>query len=91
MTTSTKTMSTSSLHQLIIACSIKLNLANYLIGRTQIFQLIHVMKLMYLLYELSKSSCSTGHTAGKVVAVEKDAKDSDIIDDCKEKDMLLRS
>ena len=46
------------------------------------------MKLMYLIYELSKSSCSTGQTARKVVAVRKDAKDSGTIDDWKEKDVL---
>ncbi|KAH0777089.1 hypothetical protein KY290_008500 [Solanum tuberosum] len=46
---------------------------------------------MYLIYEPSKSSCSTGQTAGKVVKVKKDAKDSGTIDDWKEKDVLLRS
>ncbi|KAH0707717.1 hypothetical protein KY289_012793 [Solanum tuberosum] len=84
-------MSTSSLHQLITACSIKLKPTNYLIWRTQISQLIQVMKLTYLVYEPSKSSCSTGQTAGEVVAVKKDAKDSGTIDYWKEKDVLLRS
>lgn len=91
MAPSTKTMSTSSLHQLIAACSIKLKPTNYLIWRTQISQLIRVMKLTYLIYEPSKSSCSTRQTAGKVVAIEKDAKDSGTIDDWKEKDVLLKS
>ncbi|KAH0647510.1 hypothetical protein KY290_033507 [Solanum tuberosum] len=84
-------MSTSSLHQLIAACSIKSKSTNYLIWRTQISQLIQVMKLTYLIYEPSKSSCSTGQTVGKVVKVMKDAKDSGTIDDWKEKDVLLRS
>ncbi|KAH0655082.1 hypothetical protein KY285_029964 [Solanum tuberosum] len=58
-------MSTSSLHQLIVTCSVKLKQANYLIWRIQISQLIQV--------------------ARKVVVVEKDAKDSDNIDDKKRK------
>uniref|UniRef100_M1BN43 PAE n=1 Tax=Solanum tuberosum TaxID=4113 RepID=M1BN43_SOLTU len=49
------------------------------------------MKLTYLIYEPSKSSCSTGQTVGKVVKVMKDAKDSGTIDDWKERDVLLRS
>ncbi|KAH0698700.1 hypothetical protein KY284_012915 [Solanum tuberosum] len=51
------------------------------------------MKQTYLITENepSKNSCSTGQTAGKVVEVEKDAKDSDTIVDWKEKDVLLRS
>ncbi|KAH0696076.1 hypothetical protein KY289_013558 [Solanum tuberosum] len=82
-------MLTSSLHQLIVACSIKSKPTNY----TQISQLIHVMKQTYLITENepSKTSCSTGQTAGKVVEVEKDAKDSDTIADWKEKNLLLRS
>ncbi|KAH0717677.1 hypothetical protein KY285_013708 [Solanum tuberosum] len=79
-------MSTSLLHQLIVACSIKLKPVNYLIKRTHISQLIQITE-----NEPSKSSCSTGQTAGKVVVVEKDAKDSGTIDDWKEKDMLLMS
>ncbi|KAH0635921.1 hypothetical protein KY285_035607 [Solanum tuberosum] len=49
------------------------------------------MKLTYLIYEPSKSSCSSGQTVREVIAVEKDAKDSGAIDDWKEKDVLLRS
>ncbi|KAH0717546.1 hypothetical protein KY285_013577 [Solanum tuberosum] len=51
------------------------------------------MQQTYLITENepSKSSCSTGQTAGKVVEVEKDAKYSGTIDDWKEKDVLLRS
>ncbi|KAH0699085.1 hypothetical protein KY285_013550 [Solanum tuberosum] len=79
-------MSTSLLHQLIVACSNKLKPTNYLIKRTHISQLIHITE-----NEPSKSSCSIGQTDGKVVAVKKDAKYSGIIDDWKEKDMLLRS
>ncbi|KAH0656282.1 hypothetical protein KY285_031164 [Solanum tuberosum] len=82
-------MSTFSLHQIIVACSIKSKPTNY----TQISQLIHVMKQTYLITknEPSKNNCSTGQTAGKVVKVEKDAKDSDNIVDWKEKDALLKS
>ncbi|KAH0730858.1 hypothetical protein KY289_002046 [Solanum tuberosum] len=79
-------MSTSSLLQLIAACSIKLKPSNYLIKRTQISQLIQITE-----NEPSKCSCFTRQTAGKVVAVENDAKDSGNIDDWKEKDVLLRS
>ncbi|KAH0755844.1 hypothetical protein KY290_026114 [Solanum tuberosum] len=62
-------MSISSLHQFIAACSINLKPTNYLIWRSQISQLIHVMRLTYLITknEQSKSSCSTGQTIGKVV------------------------
>ncbi|KAH0645347.1 hypothetical protein KY284_033231 [Solanum tuberosum] len=86
MAPSTNTMSTSSLHQLIAACSIKLKPANYLIKRTQTSQLIHITE-----NEPSKSSCSTGHAVGKVVAVKNYAKDSGTINDWKEKDVLLKS
>lgn len=79
-------MLTSSLHQIIVACSIKLKPANYLIKRTHISQLIQITE-----NEPSKSSCSTGQIARKVVAVRKDAKDSGTIDDWKKKDVLLRS
>ena len=50
------------------------------------------MKQTYLISENepSKNSCSTGQTAGKVVEVEKNSKDSDTIDDWKEKNVLLR-
>ncbi|KAH0678087.1 hypothetical protein KY284_019172 [Solanum tuberosum] len=86
-------MSTSSLHQIIAACSINLKTTNYLIWKTQISQLIHVMKQTYLITENepSKNSCSTGQSAEKVVEVEKDAKDSGTIDDWKKKYALLRS
>ncbi|KAH0698858.1 hypothetical protein KY285_013105 [Solanum tuberosum] len=84
-------MLTCSLYQLIVACSIKLKLTNYLIWRTQISQLIQAIKLTYLIYEPSKSSCSTGRIAREVVAVKKDPKDNDTIDDWKKKDVLLRS
>ena len=86
MSTFTKNMLTSLLHQLIVACCVKSKPANYLIKRTHISQLIHITE-----NEPSKSSFSTGQTIGKVVAVEKDAKDSDIINDWKEKDVLLMS
>ncbi|KAH0714702.1 hypothetical protein KY284_007607 [Solanum tuberosum] len=79
-------MSTSSLHQLIAACSIKLKPTNYLIKRTQISHLIQITE-----NELSKSNCSTGQSARKVVVVEKDAEDSGNIIDWKEKYVLLRS
>ena len=85
MTPSTKTMETSSLHQIIVSCFIKLRPANYLIKRTQISQLIHITK-----NEPSKSSCFTGQML-KVVAAKKDAKDSGTIDDWMEKNVLLRS
>ena len=74
------------IHQIIIACSTKLKPATYLIKRTHISQLIHITK-----NEPNKSSCFTGQTAGKVVAVKKDAKYSGTIDDWKEKDVLLKS
>ena len=83
-TTSTKTMSTSLLHQIIVACSIKLKLTNYLIKRTQISQLIHITE-----NQPGNDSCLTGQTIGKVVAAKKDAKYSGSIDDCKEKDVFL--
>lgn len=51
------------------------------------------MKLTYLITEIepSKNSCFTRQTIREVVAVKKDVKDSDTIDDFTEKYVLLRS
>lgn len=51
----TNTLSTSSLHHLIASVSIKLKPSNYLIWRTQILQLIQVMRLAYLIKDEPKA------------------------------------
>ncbi|KAH0646954.1 hypothetical protein KY284_034838 [Solanum tuberosum] len=91
MAPSTNTLLTSSLHHLISSCSIKLKPTNYLIWRTQMSQLIQVMRLTYLITEPPKGTCSTKQTTEKVVALEKGVEDNNIVDDWEEKDVLLRS
>ena len=54
-------------------------------------QLIQVMRLTYLITETHKATCSTGQTLEKTAAGEKDAEDTNIVDDWEEKDVLLRS
>ena len=48
-------------------------------------QLIQLMRLTYLITEneSTKSIHSTGKTAKKVVAIEKDAEENNNIDDCR--------
>ena len=54
-------------------------------------KLIQVMRLTYLITETHKATCSTGQTLEKTAAGEKDAEDTNIVDDWEEKDVLLRS
>ncbi|KAH0728435.1 hypothetical protein KY284_004300 [Solanum tuberosum] len=72
MASSTNTLSTSSLHHLISFCSIKLKPTNYLIWRTQMSQLIQVMRLIYIITEPPKGIYSTRQTTEKAVADEKE-------------------
>ena len=80
------TTSTKNHVYLRFTCFIKLKPANYLIKRTHIFQLIQIIE-----NEPSKNRFFTRQTARKVVAAKKDAKDSETIDDWKEKDVFLNS
>ncbi|KAH0655099.1 hypothetical protein KY290_030901 [Solanum tuberosum] len=53
-------LSTSSLHHLIVACPFKLKPTNYLIWRTQIMQLMQVMKVTNLIKGERQSSTTYG-------------------------------
>ncbi|OIT35490.1 hypothetical protein A4A49_02714 [Nicotiana attenuata] len=85
------TFSTASLHHLIASCPVKLKPSNYLIWRTQMMQLIQVMRLNYLIegkpeiINVEGTSESSVKNSGK--GVDKDSTAADWA----EKNVLLRS
>ncbi|OIS99603.1 hypothetical protein A4A49_23651 [Nicotiana attenuata] len=88
------TISTASLHHLIASCPVKLKPSNYLIWRTQMMQLIQVIRLNYLIegkpeiINIEGASESSDKDSGKEVDKASDKK---AVDDWAEKDVLLRS
>ena len=67
----TNTLSTSSLHHLILSCSIKLNPMNYVMWRTQMTQLIQMMRLTEIITEPCWATCFNGQTTEKSVTGER--------------------
>ncbi|OIT28917.1 hypothetical protein A4A49_65065, partial [Nicotiana attenuata] len=85
------TFSTSSLHHLIASCPVKLKPSNYLIWRTQMMQLIQVMRLKYLIEGkpeiINVEGTSESNDKDSDKGVDKDSTAADWA----EKDVLLRS
>ncbi|KAH0753619.1 hypothetical protein KY290_023889 [Solanum tuberosum] len=79
-------LSTSSLHHLIAACLVKLKPTNYLIWRTQIMQLMQVMKVTNLI----KGERQSSTTDGKEKLIKGKEKE-DLESLWEEKDVLLRT
>ena len=71
MAPSTNTLSTSSLHHLIPSCSIKLKPTKHLLWRTQMTQLIQMMRLTEIITEPRWPTCFNGRTTKKSVTGER--------------------
>ncbi|XP_015169970.1 uncharacterized protein [Solanum tuberosum] len=90
MASASNTLSTSSLHHLIASVSIKLKPSNYLIWRTQMLQLIQVMRLTYLIRDEPKTIITEEDTSSSDKNSGKTSDKGSENDDREEKDVLLR-